>query len=151
MYARALVACCAIFCCNSLRLPTIQQMHYSRIAADAVPRVHACLPFCRYDVLQEMLEVLRDHQNNGHMSQLEWIVIILIALAVSITTRSQHTTTCMHCTIACFTEAYDMLAAQSNSSRERILTHILKSISHVNNHELRHPWNRTLYACALKH
>lgn len=38
---------------------------------------------CRYDVLQEMLEVLRDHQNNQHMSRLEWIVIILIALAVS--------------------------------------------------------------------
>lgn len=38
---------------------------------------------CRYDVLQEMLEVLRDHQNNEHMSRLEWIVIILIALAVS--------------------------------------------------------------------
>jgi uncharacterized Rmd1/YagE family protein len=31
---------------------------------------------------QEMLEVLRDHQNNEHMSRLEWIVIILIALAV---------------------------------------------------------------------
>lgn len=38
----------------------------------------------RYDVLQEMLEVLRDHQNNEHMSRLEWIVIILIALAVVI-------------------------------------------------------------------
>jgi uncharacterized Rmd1/YagE family protein len=37
----------------------------------------------RYDVLQEMLEVLRDHQNNEHMSKLEWIVIVLIALAVS--------------------------------------------------------------------
>ena len=34
-------------------------------------------------MLQEMLEVLRDHQNNEHMSHLEWIVIILIALAVS--------------------------------------------------------------------
>jgi uncharacterized Rmd1/YagE family protein len=40
------------------------------------------VPPCRYDVLQEMLEVLRDHQNNEHMSRLEWIVIILIALAV---------------------------------------------------------------------
>lgn len=33
-------------------------------------------------MLQEMLEVLRDHQNNQHMSRLEWIVIILIAMAV---------------------------------------------------------------------
>jgi hypothetical protein len=31
-----------------------------------------------------MLEVLRDHQNNEHMSRLEWIVIILIGLAVSV-------------------------------------------------------------------
>ena len=48
-------------------------------------RAVLCHAVCllRYDVLQEMLEVLRDHQNNEHMSRLEWIVIILIALAVS--------------------------------------------------------------------
>lgn len=30
-----------------------------------------------------MLEMVRDHQNNQHMSRLEWIVIWLIAVAVS--------------------------------------------------------------------
>eukprot|EP00879_Flechtneria_rotunda_P003970 GHRR01004210.1.p1 GENE.GHRR01004210.1~~GHRR01004210.1.p1 ORF type:complete len:437 (+),score=141.40 GHRR01004210.1:141-1451(+) len=38
----------------------------------------------RYGVLQEMLEMVRDHQNNQHMSRLEWIVIWLIAIAVVI-------------------------------------------------------------------
>jgi hypothetical protein len=47
-----------------------------------VPAVLLLLLAVRYDVLQEMLEVLRDHQNNEHMSKLEWIVIVLIALAV---------------------------------------------------------------------
>jgi uncharacterized Rmd1/YagE family protein len=37
----------------------------------------------RYGVLQEMLEMVRDHQNNQHMSRLEWIVIWLIVAAVS--------------------------------------------------------------------
>jgi uncharacterized Rmd1/YagE family protein len=36
----------------------------------------------RYGVLQEMLEMVRDHQNNQHMSRLEWIVIWLIVAAV---------------------------------------------------------------------
>jgi hypothetical protein len=30
-----------------------------------------------------MLEMVRDHQNNQHMSRLEWIVIWLIVAAVS--------------------------------------------------------------------
>ncbi|WIA14005.1 hypothetical protein OEZ85_002566 [Tetradesmus obliquus] len=38
----------------------------------------------RYGVLQEMLEMVRDHQNNQHMSRLEWIVIWLIVAAVVI-------------------------------------------------------------------
>eukprot|EP00775_Hariotina_reticulata_P010050 gene10050-10206_t len=38
----------------------------------------------RYGVLQEMLEMLRDHQNNQHSHRLEWIVIWLIAVALSI-------------------------------------------------------------------
>lgn len=43
----------------------------------------SCMPLHRYGVLQEMLEMVRDHQNNQHMSRLEWIVIWLIAVAVS--------------------------------------------------------------------
>lgn len=36
----------------------------------------------RFTVLQEMLDMLRDHQNNHHMARLEWIVIWLIVVEV---------------------------------------------------------------------
>lgn len=36
----------------------------------------------RFSVLQDMLDMLRDHQNNKHMSRLEWIVIWLIVVEV---------------------------------------------------------------------
>lgn len=36
----------------------------------------------RFQVLQEMLDMLRDQQNNAHMSRLEWIVIWLIVVEV---------------------------------------------------------------------
>ncbi|KFM27910.1 Sporulation protein RMD1 [Auxenochlorella protothecoides] len=36
----------------------------------------------RFQVLQEMLDMLRDHQNNGHGARLEWIVIWLIVVEV---------------------------------------------------------------------
>eukprot|EP00884_Botryococcus_braunii_P016721 jgi/Botrbrau1/3732/Bobra.0363s0017.2 len=36
----------------------------------------------RYQVLQEMLNLLRDQQNNYHTTRLEWIVIILIVVEV---------------------------------------------------------------------
>lgn len=34
----------------------------------------------RFQVLQEMLDMLRDHQNNHHTQRLEWIIIALIAV-----------------------------------------------------------------------
>ncbi|KXZ41525.1 hypothetical protein GPECTOR_415g269 [Gonium pectorale] len=36
----------------------------------------------RFAVLQEMLDMLRDHQNNYHNVRLEWIVIWLIVVEV---------------------------------------------------------------------
>jgi uncharacterized Rmd1/YagE family protein len=36
----------------------------------------------RFQVLQEMLDMLRDHQNNYHTARLEWIVIWLIVVEV---------------------------------------------------------------------
>jgi uncharacterized Rmd1/YagE family protein len=36
----------------------------------------------RFQVLQEMLDMLRDHQNNFHTARLEWIVIWLIVVEV---------------------------------------------------------------------
>ncbi|KAK9814251.1 hypothetical protein WJX72_002986 [[Myrmecia] bisecta] len=36
----------------------------------------------RFQVLQEMLDMLRDHQNNSHTARLEWIVIWLILVEV---------------------------------------------------------------------
>ncbi len=36
----------------------------------------------RFQVLQEMLDMLRNHQNNHHMARLEWIVIWLIVVEV---------------------------------------------------------------------
>jgi uncharacterized Rmd1/YagE family protein len=36
----------------------------------------------RFTVLQEMLDMLRDHQNNYHNTRLEWIVIWLIVVEV---------------------------------------------------------------------
>ncbi|PSC74837.1 Sporulation RMD1 [Micractinium conductrix] len=36
----------------------------------------------RFQVLQEMLDMLRDHSNNAHTSRLEWIVIWLIVIEV---------------------------------------------------------------------
>lgn len=38
----------------------------------------------RFGVLQEMLDMLRDHQNADHSSRLEWIVIILILVEIVI-------------------------------------------------------------------
>lgn len=38
----------------------------------------------RYQVLTEMLNMLRDHQNNSHSAYLEWIVIWLIVLCVAV-------------------------------------------------------------------
>ena len=35
-------------------------------------------------VLQEMLDMLRNHQNNSHTARLEWIVIYLIVIEVII-------------------------------------------------------------------
>lgn len=40
--------------------------------------------FSRFEVLQAMLDILRDHQNTEHSSYLEWIVIILIAIELVI-------------------------------------------------------------------
>ena len=34
----------------------------------------------RFSVLQEMLDMLRDHENNAHSARLEWIVIWLIVV-----------------------------------------------------------------------
>ncbi len=34
----------------------------------------------RFEVLQQMLDMLRDHQNNEHSARLEWIVIWLIVV-----------------------------------------------------------------------
>jgi uncharacterized Rmd1/YagE family protein len=36
----------------------------------------------RFQVLQEMLDMLRDHQNNSHASRLEWIIIWLLVVDV---------------------------------------------------------------------
>ena len=36
----------------------------------------------RFQVLQEMLDMLRDHQNNNHTARLEWIVIWLILVEI---------------------------------------------------------------------
>ncbi|EFN59105.1 hypothetical protein CHLNCDRAFT_137893 [Chlorella variabilis] len=36
----------------------------------------------RFQVLQEMLDMLRDHSNNAHTSRLEWVVIWLIVIEV---------------------------------------------------------------------
>jgi hypothetical protein len=38
-----------------------------------------CCCCCRLQVLQEMLDMLRDHQQNHHSARLEWIIIWLIA------------------------------------------------------------------------
>ncbi|KAK9822191.1 hypothetical protein WJX81_000989 [Elliptochloris bilobata] len=38
----------------------------------------------RFQVLQEMLDMLRNHQNNSHTARLEWIVIYLIVIEVII-------------------------------------------------------------------
>jgi uncharacterized Rmd1/YagE family protein len=38
----------------------------------------------RFSVLQEMLDMLRDHQNNYHSARLEWIVIWLILVEVAV-------------------------------------------------------------------
>ena len=38
----------------------------------------------RFEVLRDLLEVLRDHQNNEHSSMLEWIVIVLIVVEIVI-------------------------------------------------------------------
>lgn len=38
----------------------------------------------RFQVLQEMLDMLRDHQNNDHTARLEWIVIWLILVEIVI-------------------------------------------------------------------
>lgn len=37
-------------------------------------------------VLQDMLDMVRDHENNGHAVRLEWIVIWLIAIEVRFAT-----------------------------------------------------------------
>eukprot|EP00882_Tetradesmus_deserticola_P033059 GHRQ01037730.1.p4 GENE.GHRQ01037730.1~~GHRQ01037730.1.p4 ORF type:complete len:105 (+),score=46.04 GHRQ01037730.1:161-475(+) len=37
---------------------------------------------CVLQVLQEMLDMLRDHENNHHSARLEWIVIYLIMVEV---------------------------------------------------------------------
>jgi uncharacterized Rmd1/YagE family protein len=36
----------------------------------------------RFQVLQEMLDMLRDHSNNAHASRLEWVIIWLIVIEV---------------------------------------------------------------------
>ncbi len=36
----------------------------------------------RFNVLQEFLDLLREHQNNKHMVRLEWVVIWLIVVEV---------------------------------------------------------------------
>lgn len=38
--------------------------------------------FLWLQVLQEMLDMLRDHENNHHNARLEWIVIWLIVIEV---------------------------------------------------------------------
>lgn len=38
----------------------------------------------RFEILEAMLDMLRDHQQNEHSSFLEWIVIILIVIEVII-------------------------------------------------------------------
>lgn len=46
--------------------------------------LHACALLCSRaeQVLQEMLDMLRDHQNNWHASRLEWIIIWLLVIDV---------------------------------------------------------------------
>ena len=45
------------------------------------PAVHVK---CQLQVLQEMLDMLRDHENNSHAARLEWIVIWLIVIEVGL-------------------------------------------------------------------
>ena len=45
------------------------------------PRAAGC---AHAQVLQEMLDMLRNHQNNNHTARLEWIVIYLIVIEVII-------------------------------------------------------------------
>jgi uncharacterized Rmd1/YagE family protein len=47
-------------------------------------------------VLQEMLDMLRDHENNHHAARLEWIVIwlILVECVVGVLEVSQPDVTC---------------------------------------------------------
>lgn len=49
------------------------------LLASACLRLAVC-PGCQ--VLQEMLDMLRDHQNNWHASRLEWIIIWLLVIDV---------------------------------------------------------------------
>jgi len=38
----------------------------------------------RFQALQDMLDMIRDHQNNSHTARLEWIVIWLILIEIVI-------------------------------------------------------------------
>ena len=38
----------------------------------------------RFQALQEMLDMIRDHQNNSHTARLEWVVIWLILIEIVI-------------------------------------------------------------------
>jgi flagellar biosynthesis protein FlhB len=40
------------------------------------------LAYAVLQVLQEMLDMLRDHENNHHSARLEWIIIYLIMVEV---------------------------------------------------------------------
>jgi hypothetical protein len=49
-------------------------------AVSTLSETTCCL--CCMQVLQEMLDMLRDHENNHHSARLEWIVIYLIMVEV---------------------------------------------------------------------
>ncbi|WIA12464.1 hypothetical protein OEZ86_003424 [Tetradesmus obliquus] len=64
------------------RAPDSFQALYERICEYLELEQRVEVLNARFAVLQEMLDMLRDHQNNHHSARLEWIVIYLIMVEV---------------------------------------------------------------------
>lgn len=72
----------AIFVAEYLSNLHSSQALYERICEYLELDTRAEVLNARFQVLQEMLDMLRDHKNNSHAARLEWIIIWLLMVDV---------------------------------------------------------------------
>lgn len=64
--------------------PDLQQILYKRICEYLELESRVSVLNNRFEVLTELLNIVREHENNLHTARLEWIVIWLIVVEVAV-------------------------------------------------------------------